>query len=47
MFTVFPEHSARALFLYAMIERAAAIGQLATIVDSLASRDGTERPLRG
>jgi hypothetical protein len=47
MFRVFPEQSARALFVHAMIERAAAIGQLVPIIDSLASRDHVERPLRG
>jgi hypothetical protein len=45
MFSVFPENSARALFLYSMVERAAAIGKVGAFVDGLKKRDGAARSL--
>jgi hypothetical protein len=47
MFRVFPETSARALFLYSMLERAAAIGKVGALVDGLKKRDGVPRSLAG
>jgi hypothetical protein len=43
MFETFPEQSARALFLTAMLERAVAVGRLAQVVHSLTVRDRQER----
>jgi len=46
MYAVFPEHSARAIFLYALLERAAAIGKLGALIDGLSKREGRELEVR-
>jgi hypothetical protein len=46
MYEVFPETSARVLFLYAMLERAAAIGKLGALIDGLSKREGVPREVR-
>jgi hypothetical protein len=46
MFRVFPEDSARALFIYHMLQRASAVGKLGALIDGLVKADGTERPMR-
>ena len=46
MYQVFPESSARVLFLVVLLEQAAAIGRLGALLDSLVKRDGTERRVR-
>jgi len=40
MFAIFPEQSARALFLYAMLERAAAVEKVARLIEGVMKRDG-------
>ena len=46
MYRVFPEQSARVLFLYYMVERASAIGKLGALIDGVASKDTQQRQLR-
>ena len=46
LYNVFPEPSARALFLTYMLERASAIGKLAAIIEDIAKGDSEPRPLR-
>lgn len=46
MYEVFPENSARVLFLYAMLERASAIGKMGALIDGLKQRDGAKKDLR-
>jgi len=46
MYEVFPEASARAVFIYSMLERASAVGKLAAIINSLVKQDGSEVRLR-
>jgi hypothetical protein len=45
MFALFPETAARALFVQMMLSRAAAVQQLAEILERLRRKDGVERPL--
>lgn len=46
MYKIFPETSARALFLCAMLQRASAIGKLGALIDGLSRRDGVAQRLR-
>jgi len=46
MYRVFPEPSAKAVFLYTMLQRASAVGKLGAFIDGLAKADGTAQALR-
>lgn len=46
MYEIFPETSARVLFLYAMLQRASAIEKLGALIDGLSKRDGREHRFR-